>query len=186
MSRITPKDLNTLVDVYPLHQPLPVGEKEGPHAPPVARKLEIFLDYMALNSTSVTKHLLDSSFKDVLNEGELELSTRMADLLSQASPLAKSTPAYKKLRDYIHENFGQPYSTGKQAALIGLDAIQRKQKMVVAQEIKLKTSAQDMSHLKEILEKKANTISKKEEEQEKEEKGKEEKEKEEQKEEDKD
>jgi hypothetical protein len=89
-------DLNNSLNIHAMVPPLPPGEKEGPHAPAAARKLEIFLDYLGIMSSSSTHHLLDPAFKSLITAEEKEFSELFSQFLDNAPPRVRATSAFRK------------------------------------------------------------------------------------------
>ncbi len=73
------------------------GEREGPHAPVAARKLEVFIDYLLMRASSTIGHLLDAGFLDVLSPGERDLAHLLDRILNEPPPAARGTEAYERL-----------------------------------------------------------------------------------------
>jgi hypothetical protein len=101
-------DLNQTLNIHAMVPPLPPGEREGLHAGPAARKLEIFLDYLQMSCCSTTSHLLDSSFASILNPEEREFSQILNGVLNDTPHTVRVTPAFRKLREFVEETFGAP------------------------------------------------------------------------------
>ncbi len=99
-------DLNNSLNIHAMVPPLPPGEKEGPHAPGAARKLEIFVDYLSVMSCSSTHHLLDPAFASLITPEEKEFANLLTALLVDAPPRVRTTVAFRRLQSFAETTYG--------------------------------------------------------------------------------
>ena len=99
-------DLNETLNVHAMVPPLKPGEKEGPHAPAAARKLEVFLDYLSMMSTTTTNFLLDPAFESLISPEEAELARMLRTMLRETPQPVQRTLAFARLREFIEVTFG--------------------------------------------------------------------------------
>lgn len=100
-------DLNSSLTIHAMMPPLPPGEKENAvNAPPAARKLEIFIDYLLMLTCNTTHHLLDPSFKEFNTPEEKQLSDMLRTILNDTPLPVQETIGFKKLRSFVVSTFG--------------------------------------------------------------------------------
>jgi hypothetical protein len=104
-------DLNNSLNIHAMVPPLPPGEKEGPHAPGAARKLEIFVDYLSVMSCSSTHHLLDPAFASLITPEEKEFAAMLTALLVDTPQRVRATVAFRRLQSFAETTYGAPKVT---------------------------------------------------------------------------
>ena len=94
------------------------SEAEKKDLATAARRHEIFLDYVAANSTSTSRHLLDDRFSDLLSEPERELKNALVALEFNVSGAAKSAPAWKRAQSLLKELPGGRHSPSHERRIV--------------------------------------------------------------------
>jgi hypothetical protein len=73
-----------------------------------ARRLEIFLDVVAMFATSSAAHLLDPTFDGVLTADERAVRDALRDLGKRVTPAARRSVAWSRVEAFLQGLGGEP------------------------------------------------------------------------------